>query len=111
MIIKNENFLQIQNMLNKYNKDILNNEYIGIKTENNELIDINKYKANRNYKTLNTIDNGKSNIENLDKIKNKVFNYRSKSRDNGNIILKNLKEKMMDQNILPPLDLRMKPNH
>ena len=114
---KNEDFLQIKNMLNKYNKDISKNEYTGIKTENKELIENNnkynysKNKTNRNYKTLNTIDNVKSNKENLDKMKNKIINYRSKSRDNGNNILKNLKEKIIDKNILPPLDLRMKPNH
>ena len=111
---KNENFLQIQKMLNKYNKDIAKNEYMGIKTENKELIDnknnnYSKNRTNRNYNTLNTIENNdKSNNENMDKVKNKIFNYRSKSRDNGNNILKNIKERIIDKNILPPLDLRRK---
>ena len=101
-------------MINKYNKDIAKNEYMGIKTENKELIDnknniYSKNKTNRNYKTLNTIENNdKSNNENMDKVKNKIFNYRSKSRDNGNNILKNIKEKIIDKNILPPLDLHRK---
>ena len=111
---KNENFLQIQKMLNKFNKDISKNEYMGIKTENKELFDNknnihSKNKTNRNYKNLNTIENnGISNKENIDKVKNKIFNYRSKSRDNGNNILKNIKEKIIDKNILPPLDFHRK---
>ena len=111
---KNENFLQIQKMLNKFNKDISKNEYMGIKTENKELFDnknniYSKNKTNRNYKNLNTIENNCiSNKENIDKVKNKIFNYRSKSRDNGNNILKNIKEKIIDKNILPPLDFHRK---
>ena len=48
-------------MLNKFNKDISKNEYMGIKTENKELFDnknniYSKNKTNRNYKNLNTIE-------------------------------------------------------
>ena len=113
---KNENYLQIQNMLNKYNKDISKKEYMGLKTENKELVENKNYfSRNKNNKKLelNTIDiNIKSNKDINDLNNNKITNYRSKSRDNGNNIIRNLKEKFIsNKNILPPLDIRSKLNH
>ena len=99
-------------MLNKYNNDVPKKEYIGLKTENKE-INIKKNYFSRNQKlNLNTIDiNIKSNKDNND-LNNKIINYRSKSRDNGNNIIRNLKEKFINnKNILPPLDVRTKLNH
>ena len=113
---KNENYLQIQKMLNKYNKDISKKEYMGLKTENKELVENKNYfSRNKNNKKLdlNTIDiNRKSNKDINDLNNNKITNYRSKSRDNGNNIIRNLKEKFIsNKNILPPLDIRSKLNH
>ena len=111
---KNENYSQIKKMLNKYNKDIniKRNDYIGLKTENNnneENINIENIKYSN--KNLNTIDNiGNYGKENIYK-HNKVVNYRSKSRDNGNDVIRNLKEKYINKNILPPLDIRMRLNN
>ena len=113
---KNENYLQIQKMLNKYNKDISKKEYMGLKTENKELVENKNYfSRNKNNKKLdlNTIDiNRKSNKDINDLNNNKITNYRSKSRDSGNNIIRNLKEKFIsNKNILPPLDIRSKLNH
>jgi hypothetical protein len=110
---KNENYSQIQKMLNKFNKDIKNkrNDYIGLKTENNNEENINIENIKYCNKNLNTIDNiGKYGKEIIDK-NNKIFNYRSKSRDNGNNVIRNLKEKYINKNILPPLDIRMRLNN
>ena len=104
---KNENYIQIQKLLNKYNKDIGRKDYIGLKTENKEIENPNNY-INKNLNTLETIDKNKRDII----IKNnKIYNYRSKSRDNGNNIIRTLKDKFINKNILPPLDMRIKSNN
>ena len=105
---KNENYLQIQKMLNKFNKEKNSNknEYLGFKTENKNA-ENNIY----NSKNLKTIENkGKLGKELID-INNKVFNYRSKSRDNGNNAIRNIEDKYLNKNILPPLDIHMKLNN
>ena len=104
---KNENYIQIQKLLNKYNKDIGRKDYIGLKTENKEIENPNNY-INKNLNTLENIDKNKRDII----IKNnKIYNYRSKSRDNGNNIIRTLKDKFINKNILPPLDMRIKSNN
>ena len=116
---KNDNYLQIQNKLKKYYEDISKKDRITLKTEIKELIDNKNYYSRNIIKkklNLNTIDtNVKSNkdINDLNNNKiNKIINYRSKSRDNGNNIIRNLKEKFINnKNILPPLDVRSKLNH
>ena len=105
---KNENYVQIQKMLNKFNKEKNSNknEYLGFKTENKNA-ENNIY----NSKNLKTIENkGKLGKELID-INNKVFNYRSKSRDNGNNAIRNIEDKYLNKNILPPLDIHMKLNN
>ena len=103
-------------MLNDYNKGFSKKEYIGLKTENKELIENQNYfsrnKINKKL-NLNTIDiNVKTTKDDNYLNNNKIINYRSKSRDNGNNIIKNLKEKLINnKNILPPLDTRSKLNH
>ena len=89
---------------------------MGLKTENKELVENKNYfSRNKNNKKLdlNTIDiNRKSNKDINDLNNNKITNYRSKSRDSGNNIIRNLKEKFIsNKNILPPLDIRSKLNH
>ena len=108
----NEHYTQIQNMLNKYNRDASKNEYNGIKTEiNNELLDIRQSNILKN----KIICNNGNNINPKEKENGnsiiKFVNYRSKSRDNGKNIIRNLKEKLINKNFLPPLDLHKKLNH
>ena len=114
----NEKYLHIPNLVNKYNNNSPKKENKGNNTDNlNVYENINKNKKNKNkdLKTLNTKENiEKNNKDNIDKSNNNTnstFNYRSKSRDNGNNLIKNLKEKFNNNNILPPLDIRMKINH
>ena len=104
---KNVDYQQIQDMIDKYR-----NEYIGINTENNEIFENRNYNCPKNNKKLNTIENkgGNSNKAIID-ISNRNINYRSKSRDNGKDIIRNLKEKFSNKNILPPLDIRKKQNY
>ena len=112
-IQKNDNYTQIQNMINKYNRDISKNEYNGIKTENNELINYNKSNISKSKNKIVCSNRNDSNSkENEDDNKLiKFVNYRSKSRDNGKNIIRNLKEKFINKNFLPPLDMHTKLNH
>ena len=103
-------------MLNDYNKGFSKKEYIGLKTENKELIENqNYYSRNKINKklNLNTIDINVTTTKDDNYLNNnKIINYRSKSRDNGNNIIKNLKEKLINnKNIFLPLDTRSKLNH
>ena len=104
---KNVDYQQIQDMIDKYR-----NEYIGINTENNEIFENRNYNCPKSIGGLNIIESkgGNSNKAIID-ISNRNINYRSKSRDNGKDIIRNLKEKFSNKNILPPLDIRKKQNY
>ena len=116
--VNNEKYLQIQNLLSKYNNNIYRKEYIGSNTENKDLFESiisNKDKKNKinDIKTLNIIDNkDKLNMDHIDDINSiNTLNYRSKSRDNANNLIRAIKEKFKTKNILPPLDIHLKQNH